>query len=233
MKEFWPVLSATIRDKADPQKILLGVRDPRTNITHPNVLSTPTIRISNEIAHALNKNVTLVDVAHEYTTFPERVYRTSVTVNAPIYTAQGFESDCANPLLLAVNMLLSKKLGPSHDFPKFHARLGSIIEGEALYDVPRHNTTPIHIRGQIVHAEPIRMYGIDVLVEDVSFAASTESYSALRWVEEKMFKEILKTRSAIPAKKVFGNNTINYCAHGLCLLSAAAMLNQKNTHYAA
>src|SRR5438105_1356932 len=40
-----PVLCLTILDLTGPPKILTGVRAADTNVTHPNVLSTPTARI--------------------------------------------------------------------------------------------------------------------------------------------------------------------------------------------
>ena len=225
MQEYAPVLSLTIRDANDLSRILIGVRDPETNPTHPNVISTPTSRIPYGFGDHLLHGITFVDVPQSHSHFPERVHRTRIAIDAPQHSAFGNEHDNADLLLYSVSHLLRNKLGVQSDF-RYTARLGSVIDGIATYDVPRARAVQRVADGQTVYDESIRMIGIEAIVDNLEFPASNGCYSALRWVSVRDFAEVMQTRSALPVSAAFGADSIGYCAHGLCLLSADAILKK-------
>ncbi|MDO8564011.1 MAG: hypothetical protein Q7R87_03300 [Nanoarchaeota archaeon] len=196
-----PIISLLIRDANNPKRILIGVRDPITNQTHPNVVSTITGRIPRALETSLFRDVKFkrIPIIHN---FPEQVTGAYISKYFRTSKYTGNEEEYHDPIIFAVSSLISNKLCEPQ---RFSAHVSSIIEGNLFYE-----------KGE----EKARMIGIEVLTENAHlFPSRNKSYSSLAWVNEDKFIEMVKSKSTLPVAQELGKDSIMYCVKGLCLLS--------------
>jgi hypothetical protein len=217
-----PVLAVTILDDATlvngiivpATKLLVVVRDPRANATHPDVVSVPTQRIPFALAGALLESSNPLD--REVTEEGETVYFAARESN----NLQGMSHD---PLLYAVIALMTRKLGVTEQLEwssgappslVFHATLSSITVGFAKYI----NMPP----GQ--QLEYIKMFnaGVRVLRGSRVFPQQTSSYSLIKWVEVDHFMEAMRDKNPMAIDSRL--RLEQYCIHGLCVHAAHGSL---------
>lgn len=210
-----PVISLTIIDRAtlergvisNTTKVLVVVRDPKTNATHPNVVSVPTQRIPPglhlEILEAIPEIQELLNGCS---------YTTSMVDN-------GFTNG-HNPIIYAVESLLSSKLGLGEHLESgdlsFQAGLRIVKAGKSYH--------LSNLMSEQVHH--ILMANIIVIVSDGAslFPPSTASYSQISWVEVGQFISMVEQKN--PELLGTGLNAIEYCVYGLCLLTTYDLLSK-------
>jgi hypothetical protein len=220
------IVSLFIKDKNNPKKVLLVVRNPETNTTHPNVISTPTARIPRGLASGLFKGVKFNKTSLNID-FPDSIDRILLAKrNRPAFYS-GKEEELHDPLVYVVaTTMLQKICTPT----QFEARVGSIIEGEIFYEdtgIEMKMTRAIK-EGVNGYSEKARMIGIEVLADKASlFPSSTASYSKIRWVNEEDFKKMVTQRDILSVSPSFGKDSVMYCVKGFCLLSAYAQTVNK------
>lgn len=202
------VLSLTIIDGStldrgsicEDTKILLVVRNKETNRTHPNVISVPTQRIPRRLfINILQSGIPIKQV--ESTTY----YKSDEVRNA--------STNGHHPIIYAVESALSRKLNIADDLETemfiFECRLYSSIEGKSY-----HPNLPVKDGRE----EYISMVSLFVCVrEGIDFIPTrSASYSRIFWTEAKTFLDTVQRRDPL----VVGLDPIDYCIHGLCILSA-------------
>ncbi len=225
------VLSLLIRDKENPEMVLIGVRDPKSNPHHPNVASTVTGRIPSSMAPNLLRTATFDKLVgkEQLSAHVERVYvaRSSITVSSKC------ETDEFYPLFFYVNNLLSKKVLDWK--PKFEARIVSMVRGKAMYapseiapeDVNRFKR--VNLGDTEAYYETLNMIGVEVMTEGAhAFPAVNTSYSKFAWVAQRQFMEMVRNRSIEPVAAALGTDSVMYCVKGLCLASAYVAIKEKS-----
>jgi hypothetical protein len=189
-------------------RILVGVRDPKTNNTHPNVVSVPTARIPSQLLAILWPR-SGARVAFGYTLLQDWAPRK----NGP---RRG-----ADPVIYLVESILTRKLGLSDALERgqveFDAGPVAATDGWSHYapeDIPA--------------SERLTMVSVVVLIRAGAeqVPARTGSYSHIRWVEIARFIEAVQAKD--PAK--IGIDPVELCIHGLCIRSAYDILAVKLGH---
>lgn len=180
-------------------KILVVIRDPNTNINHPNVISTPTQRIPlalyNSILEQYNGNKDLVS---------------NVDLNTH------------DPIIYVVESLFSKKLGVANALEKrkvtYTAKIGAVKFGRVYH---KQNTESIPV------LQYISMINILVFIHAgiTCFPSSTSSYSKVMWKEVGKFLTMVENRN--PMDLSLDLNPFEYCVHGICLASSAKTLRKQ------
>jgi hypothetical protein len=210
-----PVIALTIIDRAsldkgctsDTTKILVVVRDPRTNITHPNVVSVPTQRIPVGLHREILGEM---PVAAEL-------------LGGHSYKAPMVDNGLTNghdPIIYAVESVLSSKLGVAE-----HLELGD-LSFQAMLRLARVGQS-YHLsdsKSEQVHY--ILMANIIVVILNGVhlFPGSTASYSQLSWVEVGKFIGMVEQKD--PEVLGTGLNAIEYCVHGLCISTTYDLLSE-------
>lgn len=205
------VLALTILDKATlglngevvpTTKLLICIRDPKTNDTHPDVVSVPTMRIPPVIA----KKLDTLRYNQEYIKC-----RTDNTGNtgSPEFLLQE-----------EITSLLTKKLGTGAKGDlEFEARMAYLETGTV-----EHPNLDDYSR----RVEDTRMYNAQILVNDPStFPTKTTSYSKIWWVTADNFLKMMDGKD-VTKVGVSAFDAINgICAQGLCLSSTEKNLRRK------
>jgi hypothetical protein len=210
-----PVISLTIIDRAtlegrltsNTTKILVVVRDPRTNASHPNVVSVPTQRIP------LSLHLEILG------TMPGiRELLNGCSYRIPLVD-NGFING-HNPIIYAVESLLASKLGLAESLElgelSFRARLRVVKAGKS-YHLSDPTSEQVHY---------ILMANILVVVTDGAslFPRRTASYSQISWVEVSKFIHMVEQKN--PEVLGIGLNAIEYCVHGLCISTTYDLLSE-------
>jgi hypothetical protein len=171
------------------------VRDPKTNVKHPNVISVPTQRVPEALIRAM---IDMVEVEAEdlRTTY----YRWS-------------EADSSvrghHPVTFAVESVLSRKLEVASALElsriTYRASLRAVSVGKSHYP----NLPSVEME------EHVLMANIMVLITNGAelFPSRTTSYSHVLWIDVKDFLTTVRTRNPFE----IGLDPIEYCIHGLCI----------------
>ncbi len=234
-----PVIALTILDATtlgpdgsirDDSRLLLGVRDPRTHATHPDVVSVPTQRIPPEVLAAIQARSQATLHPALDLPFPERLQE------ALILEAEGIDSRTTrghDPFVYAVESLLSRKLGLAEALEQgavsFTAFPGALLDGSVLYkdrgpefEIPGEKVT---LEGQVYFRERNAMVNVVVKLAGASAVPEkTSSYRALRWIGVADFLRLAATRDHKILFSLFGTDAFGLCIHGLCILSAYSFL---------
>jgi hypothetical protein len=178
--------------------ILMVVRDPRTNDTHPNVVSVPTARMPTALLHAL---------------WPRARARSRFgwTRLANWEPRESHRYRGNDPVIHVVRSIFAQKLGLADALESgtltFEAGVVAATAGWSHYDAAR-----------VPSAERLTM--VTVLVAVTSGAGEiperTASYSKIRWVPLHQFMEAAAGKD--PSR--LGLDPIKLCIHGLCIASA-------------
>jgi hypothetical protein len=209
-----PVLSLTILDQATTKqglvcattRVLVVVRDPKTNSAHPNVVSMPTQRIPPSLFRNIldtSGPIEMVDPAGQW-----HVVR---RVNNE---ATGGH----HPAMYAVEALLARKLGVSDqlemDKLRFSVTLRLVTTGQSY-----HANLPVD--RQVHH---ISMASMIVTISEGAelFPHTTSSYSHIFWVDTAKFLETVTSKNPMALES--GLDPIGYCVHGLCVSTSYAVL---------
>jgi hypothetical protein len=236
-----PIIALTILDAATlgpgarilgSTRLLVGVRNPATNPTHPNVMSVPTRRVPRVLLdemlrrgpeHGIREDAGLKERASQLG-LAENILRVGV-IEAPLLERRAGGGHDATTL--AVEALLSGKLGLADalesgkiDFasaPALHA-IGSVLYERTSAAIPGE---PVTIDGVAYCRELCEFVNIRVDLRGVEhLPEETASYSQIRWINVDDFHAIVRTRDVGLLHLLFGDPAIHYCVHGLCLTTS-------------
>jgi hypothetical protein len=178
-------------------ELLLAVRDPATNRSHPSVVSVPTQRIPPKLLYSLLNTAEKTETVDSSTQL--------LSAQACTNLRQSGHAE----LILLVNSLLALKLGVSEFLER--KLIGYTAYIRAL------------VTGTVVHpeyAEPTAMLNAVVLIESGAdlFPTRTASYSHLMWRPVDVF--IKTAREKNPLLLDVTLNPVQYCIHGMCIKSS-------------
>lgn len=210
-----PVLSLTVIDGGSldhgvlspNSRVLVAARSPRTNPTHPNVVSVPTQRLP----RALHREIVASAV-------PDGQRSTSVTTYFSGPPVDSAVINGHNPTMYAVESLLARKLGLAERLEQqtvsFRAALRSEVRAAAGYD----NLGP-----EMVY-EDIEMLNVVVEMQGDHplFPTETASYAPIAWSPVARFLQGVDVRD--PQLVYEGFDAIDLCVHGVCLKAAQTTL---------
>jgi len=205
---FSPVLSLTVLDASTmpggrvchESRMLVVVRRPECNPTHPNVVSVPTQRV------------------------PAALFGDLVAYGAASPATGGDGGSDSNlhsghdSLIYATEALLARKLGIGDALERselsFSAALTSRVPGHAVYDDGEAPGT----------SEPIDMLNVVVKIApgDIELPAESASYSYILWATVQSFLDALEQRD--PSTIDPRLDPLKLCLHGLCLSAAETSL---------
>jgi hypothetical protein len=209
-----PVLSITILDQStsnfdsvtEEARMLAVVRDPNTNLTHPNVISIPTQRIPEVLFHAILESAN-IDNECGLTTFYEGKAIDNVSESGH------------HPVIYAVESILSRKLG-----------MAEVVESDALQFQAAVRVVTIGKSNHVystseIQCEHIAMANIKVIVTQGAklFPRRSSSYSHILWITLSQFLETVRERNPL----ILDLNPLEYCIHGLCITTAYDMLTYR------
>jgi len=202
------VLALTITDgpiSGPATRVLLVVRDPLTNRTHPDVISVPTVRIPNSLCTAI--------VEHSK---PEGVHGATQLYNGNEVNSEGVSSH--DEVIFAVKMVMATKLGCSEAIEMTEMSFQAGLRAAANGHVQHSNISP-------PFAETIVMVNIHVIVSKGAdlFPVRTASYSRLFWVPISVFIDAVQHRD--PA--LVGLDAVEFCIRGLCISTAYDMISHR------
>lgn len=210
-----PVLTLTILDGAtliDHQlqattRVLNVVRDPSTNTTHPNVVSTPTQRIP------LSVYQQILELTHSGSSYPTPHLDTKE--NRPDHTTSGH-----NPLIYITEALLARKLGLApfleRDQVQYQVHFGLSKTATTYIEDENSEPAPYHI--SMLNLVVVIQNGVDL------FPDKTASYSHILWVESGKFLDMVQHKD--PTRISADLNPYEYCVHGLCIATTHEILQQ-------
>jgi len=210
-----PVLALTIFNSSKPvlerilpeSQILIVVRDPATNLRHPNVVSMPTQKVPISLIHDIQTQGRM-----KYASGDVSYYDGTVFSNR--------SGDCNNPILYGTQSLLCSKLGLAEPLEKglfkYYAKIATVISGTVLH--------PMYPSG--TESEHMTMVNLIVGIEDghTYLPQATSSYSRILWTNVKSFQEMVLLKDPTIADDSL--DAIDYCVHGLCIASAQAVIDQ-------
>lgn len=226
-----PVISLTVQNKDDD--VLVGVRDPKTNPTHPNVVSTPTMRLPKWLMDSIIRRYDKIPIERPGENFPEQIDEAyKILSKYSLFTRE--EDTCCDPyvgdvdpLVYAVEGLLARKLGLADKLilgkAAFIAKPTTLLKGKVLYEYSDKVNVgqEVEIDGEKFFEEYIDMCGLEVRFFNPDIIPeSTHSYSELHWMTKEQFRDLTELRSPFLLPDVFGNKGVDYCTHGMCILSA-------------
>lgn len=206
-----PVLSISIfnqviSDKdlmSEGAKILVVVRDPQTNDTHPNVISIPTHRVPNALFRAIKESA-------------EREEEIGSTTFYKAGEVDNLSESAHHPVVYAVETILSRKLGVASELEldtlRFRAALRAITIGKSIYTDSELFERTEHI--VMANIRVIITQGADL------FPLKSSSYSPIFWVSVNSFLETVQQKNPL----VLELDPIEYCIHGLCISTTYDML---------
>ena len=176
-------------------RIVVVVRDPATNASHPNVVSVPTRRVPQQYAGAL---------------LPK--HHTTAVGDTRVAVWQCRDShlhDKRDPVVHEVVSLLSQKLG-----------LADTLESGEV----RFQADVVAVRTGRAAPESMQLTMITVLVGITRGAdlipSQTASYSDIRWVPAARFVDAVARRDP----SAIGLSPVDFCIHGLCIASTYDVL---------
>lgn len=187
-------------------KILLCIRDPLTNINHPNVVSVPTQRIPMSLYRDIISSADSYNIQSPYVLF-----------NGDFISNDRYRGN--NPVIFSVEATIFRKISIFNDGYIngglcFDARLISATSNVLHY--PRNN-------GKVI-SEYVNMLNIIVyLYNPTIFPANSWKYSNMKWVEIGGFLEAFNKRDV--SYIGVDMNIIGCDIYGLCVSSSFAALN--------
>ncbi len=186
----------------DDSQILVTVRDPLNNRTHPGVVSVPTIRVPAALAVELRQGKCVSNQFGSTELF-ERAATNS------------WDTDGHSPIVFAVKTVLCQKLGVADPLESgdllFSAGVAGSSTGWSYYDdEPSPSSEFIQMTTLVVSVT--RGVG--------TFAAQTSSYSSMTWRNVGIFLHAARTRDV----STLGYDPVSTCIHGLCIVSAYNVL---------
>jgi hypothetical protein len=206
VSEAQAVLALTIIDGStihlgridEETKVLLAVRNPNTNSTHPNVISVPTQRIPQSMLENL---ISSTPVHHQ-----DQQSGTMI-LGGDIFDAN--TTNGSNALIFGVESLLSRKLGLAdyleNNKVRFVVRLAGVVTGVVTH--PDHSENTSMINAVVIITEGAQF-----------FPTSSASYSHIIWTNvSTFFKTAAEKNSLLLSSDL---SPFEYCIHGLCIMSA-------------
>lgn len=204
-----PVLALTIVDASTTASfesinssslVLVGVRDPETNSTHPNVLSVPTKRVPNGVLGAIE-----VEILQENSVGTSTTY--ILNELDPDQRTNGH-----NSLFFAVKSILAEKLGVAEQIElgnvRFETRLEAMVVGTVKHPDFEEKTC---------------MYNASVLLTGASLVPDkTSSYRSLIWTPSENFIRAAESKDLTEVSHEL--NPFEFCIHGLCIMSSFNVL---------
>lgn len=201
------VLSLVVHRIDAPNQVLLGVRrGSATSARHPDVLSTPTMRVPESIMEALLRSAEL----ETPTEFGQVIYAAPGRV-----AAIGMPMALADPLAFATEALLARKLRVGEHLVSGRLRghvNASAVTLDIVYD-PASDGAPE--RTLMLSASVMVDVGADLI------QGPAESYSSLHWVDATNVADAVARKDVLALVPHLG---LEVCLHGLCVRSAAAVL---------
>ena len=215
-KEMHPyVLTLTIIDAETMQqgqitknsKMVWCIRNEVVNQTHPNVVSVPTQRIPASLAEAI------------ISTGKQNGKYGNTTIIAQD-SVSNVKLKGHDPIIFAVESLLSRKLGLSSELEKegieFEAALSGLHNGFAKYvDLEKEEGL------QMVNIVVIVKKGVDKIPE------KTTSFDVIKWSEVGDFLQMWECKKDISILGIGGDKAFGICVDGLCILSTYDILKAK------
>jgi transcriptional regulator with XRE-family HTH domain len=204
-KEHTPVVSLVIQHE---DMVLLGIRAATiTSGRHPNVLSSPTMRIPRSLMHAA-----LEEIGVDIPALGE-----IRLLHGPRQVRFGCRDSMKDQIAYLAECLLARKLGVSD------ALVTGRLNGRA---VPRAIALDVVAdEGTITLDEELTlMLSIQLYIESglTQFPASTPSYSHLGWFAADRVQEAVALNDALILLP--NSRPWEVCLHGLCVRSAAEIL---------
>jgi hypothetical protein len=205
------VIGLMLEDQERPGQLLLGVRRPTpTSSRHPDVLSTPTMRVPTHLMEATLEQLRpgkhrdpALGAIHTLQS------RTSVPVGQAL--------SLASPLAFMVESLLARKLGAG-DALALGTMTGTAIPAALAYDEVFDPGTD---KGD---PELTRMLTVRVLIQRGGnlIPSETASYSGLHWVDAGILPSAVEENHPF---RLVSSLDLNICIHGLCVRSAAVVVD--------
>jgi hypothetical protein len=241
------VLTLTIMDESE-EVVLVGVRKPETNRTHPNVISTPTMRVPNMSVDAILCGCSyFVDVPVDLK-LPERIQRAQY-IEEPCeinnedfvdydYPGQGVHPSYPNDhLRYMVKNLLVQKLGQADnietDTVQFKAWPRALLTGNVLYDrktlSDKSDKYGVKVNDE-KNTEIHRMLNVKLVISDPSLIPNnTASYKDLQWMSIDDFDLMVGSNGILGFPPSLQETY--YCAQGMCLISSYIIVKKLlNSH---
>lgn len=199
------VVSAVISDAARPDRVLLGVRRAGYTRRHPGVLSTPTLRVPDDLFAHLVNGYAGADAVLGINAVPGESFRV------------GRGGHYASVHAFVLEALLTRKLG-----------LGSALVAETFAASARPRFVSLdNVEDPLGtnESEWTAMLTYEVAVEAgvAAIPAQTESYSRLVWVDGGLVPAAVASRDAIMLDETL--DVVEVCIHGLCIRVAASLLS--------
>jgi len=206
-------------------KMLVGIRNPVTNITHPNVLSVPTQRVPARILQRVLKKKRNLEVAQ----IPSQACPEGLS---EIYILNGGKVDNRaanghNPTIYLVESILCRKLEMAAFLEKkqvsFISSPTALLIGNVLQEERGNNRSGKSIEGHQERSfqECIGMCNFTVLLSNADYVPRRSAgYSSLHWIQVQELMKIVEDKPPKCVIKSIGEQSIEYPSRGFCLLSA-------------
>lgn len=204
------VLDGTGKDGSvtKDSKLLVTVRDPLNNRTHPGVVSVPTIRLPSALAVEIRQGR----------------YVSNQFGSTELFECVGmnnWDADGHSSIVFAAKTVLCQKLGAADALESgellFSAGVAASSTGWSYYD-DEPSPSGEFIRMTTLMVSIIRGAG--------TFAPQTSSYSSVMWCKVGIFLRAARTRDV----SALGYDPLSICIHGLCIASAYNVLAAKLGH---
>lgn len=206
------VLSLLLTRSDRPEDLLLGIRDPRVNPRHPNVLSTITQRVPDVFLDQFDLTIPRTSP----NSGPLAQSQGHALIAGPRPRGQIGRTGPRNLLSFAVETVLCRKLD-----------LGSELEAGRIIGEAELCAITCDLVG-----DPL---GTDQFEETIMLTAKvrieagadliptlTTSYSRLEWVDVSELTEAVRQRD--PLRLINDVDPIAVCLHGLCVRAAAGVV---------
>lgn len=209
-----PVMGLTIftASEGSVSNVLVGVRDPEENQIHPDVVSTPTMRVPESFVTMVARRAR---VARALPT--QHLFR----INGEDWNwrRNDWERDRTG-MQLPIDTLLMEKLGVA----------GDAFRADVVYQFAPHSLTLGDSRAGVTEdgrdvIEKVAMLNVLVDVGEVDmnkFPARTKHYSDIRWIKPEEYRSMQDTKNLLP---VFDMDAVNLCIHGVCIATSRNALD--------
>jgi hypothetical protein len=198
-------VSLVVRAPDAPGRILMGVRSPTpTSRRHPNVLSTPTMRVS----HGAFNEALAEHAAGPW--LPSAGIIKQLPDSSPV--PFGGAQTLATTVAFIVESILARKLGVAD------ALVLGTLHGRAVPVATAVDDVPDEATGESERTHMLTIAVDLVAGETTAFPSSTPSYSRLLWVEAERLAHALEHNDPL---HLAADLDLMVCLHGLCVRSAA------------
>jgi hypothetical protein len=207
------VLALTIlREGENGPQVLAGPRNPKTNKTHPNVVSVPTKRIN-------PRTLKMAALACElqYETPTEHVF-------TPKWASYEHPDDMDRDFTLGrlVADAVATKVG--YDEVMFRQtsalklNMQSLTLGQSFVDYDS--------KSNMQTKEAIGMLNAAMIVPPGTEAPNPAAYSMLKWFDIDAFQQGYHNKDAMGMFPEMGLDAIEMCVHGVCMLTTSRALDR-------